>query len=143
MTWLRFTKLILKPEKYEIKHFYTENIPEFSFNTLAEEEMVSEKVAAAIGRNKPRDHYDVYKIIQKKIPINLPLVKKKCEDSEDEFNIIKMFNKAKKLKKRWDEDLLPLLAEKITFQEVMQTLAKYFRLKEEKEKQKMELYINP
>ena len=97
------------------------------------EEMIAEKMAAAIGRNKPRDHYDLYKIIKKGIPINLELVKKKCNSSGVEFNIIKMFNQAKKLKKRWDEDLIPLLSEEITFNEVMKTLAKEFKLKKEKE----------
>ena len=67
--------LLSKPEKHIIKHFYQESIPEFSFNTLAKEEMIAEKMAAAIGRNKPRDHYDLYKIIKKGIPINLELVK--------------------------------------------------------------------
>lgn len=128
--------LLSKPEKHIIKHFYQESIPEFSFNTLAKEEMIAEKMAAAIGRNKPRDHYDLYKIIKKGIHINLGLVKKKCNCSGVEFNIIKMFNQAKKLKKRWDEDLIPLLSEEITFNEVMKTLAKEFNLKKEKEKQK-------
>ena len=44
-----------------------------------------------------------------------------------------MFNRAKKLKNRWDEDMIALISEKINFQEVMITLAKHFKLKEEKE----------
>lgn len=56
-------KLITKPENHKIKHFYKENIPDFSFNTLSKDEMIAEKVAAAIGRNKPRDHYDIYMIM--------------------------------------------------------------------------------
>ena len=128
-------KLLMKPESHSINHFYKENIPDFSFNTLSKEEMIAEKVAAAIGRNKPRDHYDVYKIIKQNIPLDLELAKKKCKQSNNEFNIIKMFNNAKKLKRRWDEDLLPLLAEEVSFEEVMKTLAKHFKLKEEKEKQ--------
>ena len=126
-------KLSMKPEKHEIKHFYQENIPRFSFNTVAKEEMAAEKMAAAIGRNQPRDHYDIYKIIKDKTPINLAMVKKKCEQSSYEFSIIKMFNRAKKLKKRWDSDLVPLLAEEADFREVMTTLARHFKLKEEKE----------
>ena len=47
-----------------------------------------------------------------------------------------MFNKAKKLKNRWDEDMMDLIADNISFQEVMKNLAKYFKLKEEKEKLK-------
>ena len=94
--------------------------------------MVAEKMAAAIGRNKPRDHYDLYQIIKRKIPIDFTLVKKKCMQSGDEFNIIKMFNNANKLYKRWNEDLEPLIVEQVTFQEVMQALSKHFNLKIEK-----------
>lgn len=129
-------KFVLEPAIQNITHFYTENIPEFSVSTLNLKELVAEKMAATIGRNKPRDHFDIYQIISKKIPIDLALVKRKCEASGHEFNITKMFNKAKKLKKRWDEDLTPLIAEEITFQQVMKTLAKHFKLKEEKEKLK-------
>jgi len=129
-------KLLMKPEKHQIKHFYKDIIPNFSINTLAKEEIVAEKIAAAIGRNMPRDHYDIYKIIKTKMPINMEIVKKKCKQSNVECDITKMFNKAKKLKKRWDEDLLPLLAEEVSFTEVMRTLAKYFKLKEEKEKRR-------
>ena len=130
-------KLLMKPEKYKINHFYKDKIPEFSFNTLAKEEMIAEKVASAIGRNQPRDHYDIYRIIKEKIPINLELVKQKCSDSKVEFNILKMFNKAQTLKNRWDEDVIPLLAKEISFQELIKTLAEYFNLRDEKEKRKM------
>ena len=127
-------KLILPPEIYKIKHFYIPFIPEFSVNTLAKEELIAEKVAATIGRNKPRDHYDVYMIMKKGISINMKLVKKKCHESGDDFSIVKMFNKAKMLKNRWDKDMIFLISEDITFQEVIKSLAKHFKLKEEKEK---------
>lgn len=75
-------------------------------------------------------------IIKNGIQIDLELVKKKCEQSGAEFDIIKMFSNAKKLKNRWDEDMLPLLSEEISFQEVMKTLSKYFKLKEKKQEAK-------
>jgi uncharacterized protein len=129
-------KLILKPETHDLPHFYPENIPKFKVNLLNLKEMVAEKMAATVGRNKPRDHFDLYKIISKKIPLDLNMIKKKCEASGDEFSIIKMFNRAKKLKNKWDQDMAALVAEEITFQEVMKTLAKHFKLKQEKEKLK-------
>ncbi len=129
--------LLRKPEKHEIKHFYKPFIPEFSISILAKEEMIAEKVRAAITRNKPRDHFDIYKIIKAKIPIDLDLVEKKCKQTGNEFNVIKMFSKANKLKNLWDEDIIPLLAEEVSFQEVMRTLSRYFKLKDEKEKQKL------
>jgi predicted nucleotidyltransferase component of viral defense system len=128
--------LILKPEGHAIKHFYPSNIPSFSVPTLNSKEMFAEKMAATMGRNKPRDNFDMYCIIKEKIPLDLKLVEQKCKDSEQEFNIIKMFNKAKKLKNRWDEDMIPLLSEETAFQEVMKTLAKHFQYSEEKEKLK-------
>lgn len=127
-------KLLLKPEKHDIRHFYKDNIPAFSVFTLAKEEMIAEKMAATIGRNKPRDHYDLYKIIKAGMPVNPEMVRKKCKQSGIEFNIIKMFNRAKKLKKRWDDSMIPLLAEEVSFQEVMRTLSQHFGLKEEKER---------
>ena len=126
-------KLLQKPEIHRVNHFYGGNIPAFSVNTLAKNELIAEKMAAAIGRNKPRDHFDLYMILKAGISIDTSLVAKKCAQSGDEFSIISMFKNAKKLKKRWDEDLSPLLAEEIPYGQVMKTLAKEFRLKEEKQ----------
>lgn len=128
-------KLLTKPEILEMKHIYP-NIPKFSVPCLSIKEMVSEKVAAAIGRNKPRDHYDIYQIIKHNIPIDMSLVTRKCKQSGDDPSILKMFNKAKKLHKKWDQDMLPLITEEVHFKDVMKTIAKYFNLKEEKEKTK-------
>ena len=116
-------------EEHRVTHFYDGNIPAFTIKTLSRREMIAEKVAAAIGRNKPRDHFDIYQIIKRGLPIDLQLVAKKCEQSDGTFDLTKMFNKAKRLKNRWDSDMIPLLAEPITFQEVMRTLAEYFDLK--------------
>jgi len=129
-------KLSLPSETHKVNHFYIPFIPEFSVKTVAKKEMICEKVAATIGRNKPRDHYDVYMLLKKGVVIDMDMVKNKCHQSEDEFSIIKMFNKAKMLKNRWDKDMISLISEPITFQEVIQYLAKHFKLKEEKEKLK-------
>lgn len=125
-------KLILEPEILEMKHLYPD-IPKLSFPCLNRKEMVAEKIAAAIGRNKPRDHYDIYQLIKHGVVFDMGLVKQKCEQSGDDPSILKMFNKAKTLYKRWNEDMLPLLVEEVSFQEVMKTLADYFHLKDEKE----------
>lgn len=130
-------KLLLKPEYLEMKHFY-QNIPAYKVLCLNRAEMIAEKVAATIVRNKPRDHYDIYQIIKKKLEIDMMLVKKKCQESGNDPSILKMFNKANKLNKIWNEDMNPLLVEEISFQEVMQTLAKYLNIKLEKEKLKGE-----
>ena len=126
-------KLALHPENHGINHFYAPFIPEFSIKTVAKEEIIAEKVAAAISRNKPRDHYDIYIILKKDMPINIKLAEEKCKLSGNEFSIIKMFNKAQTLKNRWDKDMNSLISEPITFQEVIKSLAKHFKLKKAKE----------
>ena len=128
--------LLKKPEEHKINHFYSPFIPEFSIKTLAKEEMIAEKLKAAVTRNKPRDHYDVYMIIKNNLPINISLAEEKCKGSGDEFSIIRMFNKANKLKFRWDRDMAPLISEDITFEEMIKFLANHFKLKEHKEKVK-------
>ncbi len=129
-------KLIQKPELHEILHFYEGDIPKFSINTLSRDEMFAEKVAATVGRNRPRDHYDIYTMIKAGLPINLELVKQKCKQSGVEFNVQRMFSKADKLKARWDRDVIPLLANEVPFAELMRTLARHFKLKEVKEAEK-------
>jgi len=134
----RRAKLALKPKKHKISHFYAGHIPEFPVSTLDEKEMAAEKMAAAIGRNKPRDHFDLYKIISSSIPIDLKLVRKKCESSGYEFDITRMFKRANVLKNRWDRDMAPLLAEEVTFHEVMATLSRHFKYAEVKSKARQE-----
>jgi predicted nucleotidyltransferase component of viral defense system len=130
--------LLKKPEENKINHFYSPFIPEFKVKTLAKEEMIAEKLRATITRNKPRDHYDIYMIIKNDFPINVKLAEEKCRSSGEEFSIIRMFNKANKLKFRWDKDMNSLISEPITFEEVIKSLAKHFKLKEHKEKKKAE-----
>ena len=44
-------KLSLKPEKHKLNHFYSSFIPEFYVNTVAEEELIAEKIG--IGTSNP------------------------------------------------------------------------------------------
>ncbi len=130
----RKAKLLLPPERHNIPHFYPESIPPFDFPTIAAKEMFAEKVRATIQRNKPRDHFDVYQIIRKSLPLDLELIKEKCQEADCDFNITKMFNNGQKLKRKWDNEMDLLMSDKVSFVEVMKTLAQYFNLKAEKEK---------
>jgi len=72
----------------------------------------------------------------------MEIAKKKCNEAGDEFSIIKMFNKAQMLKNRWDKDMISLIAEPITFQEVIKFLATHFKLREHKDKAKEDKRTN-
>ena len=117
-------KLVLKPENYEIINVYFDN---FVFPCLSKDEMIAEKIAATFARNKPRDYYDLYQIIKQKHEINFKLVKKKCSQSNIEFDTNLLFNNAKKIFNKWDKDLIPLLVNEISFHEVMMTLKRHFK----------------
>jgi hypothetical protein len=54
--------------------------------------LVAEKVAAAIGRNKPRDHYNIYQLIKHNFVFDMDLVRQKCEESNNDSSIVRMFN---------------------------------------------------
>ncbi|MDD3264042.1 MAG: nucleotidyl transferase AbiEii/AbiGii toxin family protein [Candidatus Nanoarchaeia archaeon] len=124
----RKAKLFLLPNKIKLNHYY-KNIPEFEFYCLDIKEMVAEKIEAAIARNKPRDHYDIYQIIKKNIEIDFELVEKKCLSSGVKFDIIRMFNRANRLHNKWKVDLIPLLRNDVNFIEVMKTIYDYFNIK--------------
>jgi len=126
--------MLLNSEEHEIKHFYEGYLPKFSVPTLAQEEMIAEKLKATMTRNKPRDHYDIYKIIETGLPLNLHLAEQKCKEAGKEFSIVRMFKNAQKLKTQWEPDLVPLLAKEVSFKTIIKTLAMHFKLKEEKEK---------
>ena len=133
--------MLCKPEEHRIEHFYGSHIPQFSVKTLAVEEMIAEKLKATMTRNKPRDHFDIYKILEAKLPLNIILTKKKCREAGKEFSIVRIFKNAQKLKTQWDSDLLPLLTEEVPFETVIKELAKQFKLREEKDKVKKDKEI--
>ncbi len=132
----RKASLTLISEKHSVPHFYSDHIPSFPLATLHQNELIAEKVRAAIERNKPRDHFDIYQIIKMQLPIDMALAHAKCKESGGRLDIIQMFHRANKLKARWDKDVAPLLAKEVSFSEVMGTLAKHFNLKEEKARKK-------
>ncbi len=126
-------KLILKPEKAIIPNFYG---LDFSVAVINKKEIIAEKVCALINRNRPRDYFDVYQIIKSEIPIDMELVKAKCSAHNQDFNVMKIFNKTNKVYSSWEKDLFELTSDRTPFQEIMKTLKKYFKYSEEKEKMK-------
>lgn len=128
--------MLSRPEEHCIHHFYHDFIPQFSVKTLALEEMIAEKLKATMTRNKPRDHFDIYKIIEANLPINTKLTERKCKEAGKEFSIIRMFKNAQKLKTQWEPDLVPLLTKEVPFETIIKALATHFKLKDEKEKVK-------
>lgn len=123
----------LKPEEKEVKHFYLGKIPKFSVQTINFKELIAEKVSATFQRNAPRDYYDLYNIITKKIPINIRLVKQKLKEHNQKFDVNKIFKQGNKVYNRWETYLLPLTKTKPDYKKVIKTIAKHFKYKQTKE----------
>ena len=55
--------------------------------------------------------------------------------SEDKLRVIaRVFNKTNKIYTNWEKDLFQLTPDRTSFKEIMQTLKKYFKYSEVKEK---------
>jgi len=120
-------KIYLETEEYELKHFYKDYIPRFNVKTLHIKEIIAEKITALVQRYAPRDYYDIYNIINKKLPIDMKLVEKKFKDSNEEFSVERIFRRGNKIYSKWKSDLLPLTNTKPDFHKVMKALAKFFK----------------
>jgi len=126
--------ILLKPQLKKVEHFYLDHIPEFSVHCLHIKELIAEKVRATASRYKPRDYVDLYEIINNKLPISIPLVKKKFEAINEIFSVNLLFVHTNKIYNTWEKDLSVLMTEQKPFKEVMSVIATYFHYKEYKAK---------
>lgn len=128
-------KVLLKQEKHLVPHFYKE-IPEFEITTLNFKEIIAEKISALIGRNQSRDYFDAYSIIQAKIKIDMPLVRKKLKSGGKQLLIERIFKNSGKIYHNWEEETSTLTNKPISYKTAITTIAKYFKYKEKKQKAK-------
>ncbi len=103
--------IVLKPEGHEVPNFYG---LKFQIQTLALNEIIAEKFRAAITRNKPRDYFDLYFILQKR-KIDIALAKRKLKEAGEKFDTERIFKNANKIYSNWDEDIGKLTNEKLDF----------------------------
>ncbi|MEK6792319.1 MAG: hypothetical protein AABX95_00710, partial [Nanoarchaeota archaeon] len=76
---------------------------------------------------------------KKGIEINLDITEKKFKEDDKQFEKMDIFKKTNKIYPNWKKDLTPILRNMLDFKEVMNFLANYYKLKEEKEKKKDKL----
>lgn len=115
--------LHLKGERKPVHNFYNLS---FDVSTLDFNELIAEKLRAAITRNQPRDYFDLYFIL-KDYDVNMELVKKKTEEAGQRFDIERVFKNANKIYSKWDEDVSKLTNEKLSFEECIKFLNKKLR----------------
>lgn len=99
---------ILSPENREIAPPYSDILP-YVIDIMQLDEIAAEKIRAIFTRNKARDLYDLYKLIEHGIHLNPTLVDRKLEYYETRFDDKKFLARCKVLIKGWDRELASLM----------------------------------
>jgi hypothetical protein len=101
-------RVILPPERAAISPIYRE-IPSFTVFSMRAEEILAEKVRAILTRDKPRDIYDLWFLLEKGIQPDLKLVNRKIAAHRMRFNPEKFAKRIDEMAKLWRIDLKNLV----------------------------------
>ena len=101
-------KTILEPEIRNVFPIYRD-VPNFSLAVMPLKEVVAEKVRAIFSRDKPRDVYDLWFLLNKGIDIDHAFIDKKLGIGGLEYTFEGFSEKLKESGKSWENDLRILL----------------------------------
>lgn len=119
------SKVELEPLNLRFTSLYLE-IPPFYVLVMQEKEILTEKIRAIMTRNKARDLYDAYKLIEKGIEIDKILIDKKMTYYRMRFNKNDLIKSIDEKEKSWSVELKPLLDRLPSFSEVKKSLLSAF-----------------
>src|SRR3989344_3610507 len=117
----RKSSIELKPSLLKFTSLYTE-IPSFYTLAMQEKEILAEKVRAIITRNKARDLFDAFALLEKGVEIDLELIKKKMEYYNLKFDKKIFIGSINKKQYLWDQELKPILNKLPDFKEVKKSI---------------------
>jgi predicted nucleotidyltransferase component of viral defense system len=113
-----FREQILLPSVIKTIGRFLEEIPSFDVLVMDEKEILAEKIRAIMTRDKARDVYDLWFLIDKGITFNKDFAQKKLDFYNEKFSI-NDFKKCLDLKKSlWEKELEPLIGNVPEFKEV-------------------------
>jgi len=110
-------QIILEPRKETISDFYKE-IPNFEIFVMDENEILAEKVRAIMTRQKPRDIYDLFFLLERNINWDYSLINKKLALYNLNFKKEDFKIRIEKMKGLWQMDMKNLVEKEIDFEEV-------------------------
>lgn len=96
--------MLLEPLFKEVNPIYPDLQP-YTILVMPEEEILAEKIRAIMTRDKSRDVFDLYFLLEKGIKFNLEFVNKKLEYYKEEFKRKKFLEKVKEKKTVWEAEL--------------------------------------
>ncbi len=96
--------VLQEPLFKEVNPIYPDLQP-YTLLVMQKEEIFAEKIRAIMSRNKPRDVFDLYFLLEKGIRFNLKFVNKKLEYYKETFNKKIFLEKVKEKKADWESEL--------------------------------------
>ena len=119
-------KVLLTPVLSEITPIY-QDLQSYTILVMKPEEILAEKVRALLTRNKARDLYDLYFLLNKKTPVNLKLIQKKLSYYKQTFSQSKLEERINALSASWQNELKPLVQTLPSFDQVRDRVQEAFR----------------
>ncbi len=104
----RREEVLLKPHSEEIDPPYKDVLP-YVIRVMDRDEILSEKIRAILTRDKVRDVYDVYKLIEDGAELRKELINKKLQFYDMTLDKSELIKRCKELSVRWNEDLESLM----------------------------------
>lgn len=104
----RREEVILKPFSEEIDPPYKDVLP-YVTRIMDKDEILGEKVRAILTRDKVRDLYDMYRLIENGATFQKGLIDKKLEYYDMELDPSELVERCRELGGRWDDKLESLM----------------------------------
>jgi len=118
-------RVALVPERVTISSMYRD-IPSFNVFSMRAEEILTEKVRTIFMRNKPRDLYDMWFLLERGVPMDLSLVNRKLAVYGERFDVKKFAERVNRMGKLWRVDLKNLIISELPeFEAVKNSVIKY------------------
>jgi len=119
-------KTILEPEIHNIFPIYRD-VPNFSLAVMPLKEVAAEKVRAIFSRDKPRDVYDLWFLLNKGVEIDHDFIAKKLGIGDLKYSYEEFSEKLEGSGKSWEADLRLLINEVPSFPQVKLFILDKFR----------------
>ncbi len=104
----RREKILLETRVEEINPNYKDVLP-YVIRVMDQNEIAAEKVRAILTRDKVRDLYDLFKLIESGAELESEIIEKKLEFYDMTLDISYLVVRCKELAVRWDKDLRSLM----------------------------------
>ncbi|MEF8848949.1 MAG: nucleotidyl transferase AbiEii/AbiGii toxin family protein, partial [Candidatus Thermoplasmatota archaeon] len=104
----RREEVLLKPDVVELNPVYKDVLP-YVIKIMDKTEIAAEKVRAVLTRDKVRDVYDLFRLLENNVRFDKTLIEKKLEYYDMQFDKFEFIERCRDLSERWNIDLESLM----------------------------------